>query len=114
MGGEACEDMVTHFRVPLDRLLVWLPLAGGALYAAMVLMRDRTDGPRRCPGFQLRDPVRSALRMGVWLGEKALEGFLGIARLLLSVLLEASAEVGEWYLRRRPDMQENIRSRFLV
>jgi hypothetical protein len=45
---------------------------------------------------------------------KALEGFLGISRLLLRVLVEASAEVGDWYLRRRADMQENIRSRFLV
>lgn len=80
----------------------------------MVLMRHRTDGPSRCPGFQLRDPFRSAQRIGVWLGVKALEGFLGISRLLLRVLVEASAEVGDWYLRRRADMQENIRSRFLV
>lgn len=104
--------MVTHFRVLLDRLMMWLPLAGGALYSGMVVMRHRTDGPRCCPGFQFRDPVRSARRIGVWLGVKAREGFLGIARLLLSVLVEASAEVGEWYLRRRTDMREKIRSRF--
>jgi len=106
--------MVTHFRVLLDRLLMWLPLAAGTPYAGMVLMRYRPDGPRCRPGFQLRDPARSAQSIVVWLGVKALDGFLGIARLLLSVLLEASAEVGEWYLRRRHDMHENIRSRFLM
>ena len=112
MGGEAHDDMVTHLRVLLDRLLMWLALAAGALYAGMVVMRYCTDEPCFCPAFQLRNPVRSAERLGVWLGVKALEGFLGIARLLLSVLLEASAEVGEWYLRRRTDMLEKIRSRF--
>jgi len=112
MGGEAYEDMVTHFRVLLDRSLMWLALAAGALYAGMVVMRHCTDGPYCCPAFQRRNPVRSTERLGVWLGVKALEGFLGITRLLLGVLLEASAEVGEWYLRRRIDMLEKIRSRF--
>ena len=112
MGGEAHEDMITHFRVLLDRLLVWLPLAAGALYAGMVVMRYRTDEPCFCPAFQLRNPARSVEGLAVWLGVKALEGLLGIARLLLNVLLEASAEVGDWYLRRRTDMREKIRSRF--
>jgi hypothetical protein len=114
MGREAHENMVTHFRVLLDHSLLWLALAAGVLYAGMVVMRHCTDGPHCCPVLQLRDPVRSAQRLGVWLGVKALEGFLGLARLLLSVLLEASAEVGEWYLRRRTDMRGKIRSRFLV
>jgi hypothetical protein len=112
MGGEAYENMVTHFRVLLDRSLLWLALAAGALYVRMVVMRHCTDGPYCCPSLQLRDPVRSAQRIGVWLGVKALEGLLRIARLLLNMLLEASAEVGDSYLRRRTDMLEKIRSRF--
>jgi hypothetical protein len=112
MGGEAYENMVTHFRVLLDRSLLWLALAAGALYAGMVVMRYRIGEPCFCPAFQLRSPVRSAERLGVWLGVKALEGLLGIAKLLLNVLLEASAEVGDWYLRRRTDMLKQIRSRF--
>ncbi len=48
----------------------------------------------------------------VWLGVKALGGFLGIATVLLNLLLEASAEVGEWYIRVRPAARESIRSRF--
>jgi len=28
--------------------------------------------------------------------------------------MEASAEVGEWFMRRNPTVQESIRSRFLV
>jgi hypothetical protein len=45
---------------------------------------------------------------------KALEVFLEIARVLLTMLVEASAELGEWLMRRNPAVQENIRSRFLV
>jgi len=112
-AGEAHEDMVTYLSVLLCRLLAWLPLAAGALYARMVIKMYRTDGPRCRPGFRLRDPARSAQHLAVWLGVKALEGLLGIARALLSMVVEASAEVGEWLMRRSPAMLEDIRSRFL-
>jgi hypothetical protein len=45
---------------------------------------------------------------------KVLEGCLRIAKSTLNTLLEASAEVGEWLMRRSPAVQESIRSRFLV
>jgi len=45
---------------------------------------------------------------------KVLEACLQVARAVFNVLLEASAEVGEWFIRVSPAVQESIRSRFLV
>jgi hypothetical protein len=50
----------------------------------------------------------------VWLGVKVLDACLRFASAILNMLLEASAEVGEWFIRRSPAMQESIRSRFLL
>jgi hypothetical protein len=80
----------------------------------MVLMRHHTDGPHYRLSFDLRDPARSVVHLVVWLGVKILEACLWFARTILNMLLEASAEVGEWFMRRSPAVQESIRSRFLV
>jgi len=50
----------------------------------------------------------------VWLGVKVLAACLRFAGAVFNMLLEASAEVGEWFMRRSPTVQESIRSRFLV
>jgi hypothetical protein len=50
----------------------------------------------------------------VWLGVKVLDACLRFASAIFNMLLEASAEVGEWVLRRNPAVQQSIRSRFLV
>jgi len=50
----------------------------------------------------------------VWLGVKVLGGCLRIARAILNMLLEASAEVGEWFIRVSPAVRKSIRSRFRV
>jgi hypothetical protein len=50
----------------------------------------------------------------VWLGVKVLKACLRIARIVLNMLLEASAEVGEWFIGLIPAVQESVRSRFLV
>ena len=52
--------------------------------------------------------------MVVWVGVKVLGGCLQIARAILNMLLEASAEVGEWFIRVRPAVLKSIRSRFRV
>jgi hypothetical protein len=52
--------------------------------------------------------------LAVWLGVKVLEACLRFARAILNMLLEASAEVGEWFIRRTLAVQESVRSRFLV
>ena len=95
-------------------LLTWLAVAAGALYAGMVLMKYRTDGPRYRLSFELRDAARSMRNLVVWLGVKVLDAWLRFAGAIFNMLLEASAEVGEWFMRRSPAVQQSIRSRFLV
>lgn len=84
------------------------------LYGGLVLMVYRTDGPR----FQLRvnwqDPFRSAPQLMVWLGVRALAAIVRIGSGTWDMLSEASADLGEWYVRRRGPAAEAIfRSRFL-
>ena len=106
--------MVTYLSIVFGRLLTWLAVAAGALYAGMVLMRYRTDRPHYRLSFELRDPARSVQHLVVWLGVKVLAACLRFARAILNILLEASAEVGEWFMRRSLTVQESIRSRFLL
>jgi hypothetical protein len=89
-------------------------LAGGVLYARLVVMSYRTNGPHYRLRIDPKDPARSAERLLVWLGVKALALGARIAVPLFGMLAEASAEVGEWFLRHRtPQTQASIRSRFL-
>ena len=112
--GKGEQKMLTYLSLLLGHLMSWLAVAAAALYAGMVLMKYRTDGPRYRLNFNLQDPARSAQHLVVWLGVKILEGCVRIARPILNTLLEASAEVGEWLIRRSPAVQESVRSRFLV
>ncbi|MGD0922997.1 MAG: hypothetical protein ABSA70_14735 [Terriglobia bacterium] len=84
------------------------------LYAGLVLMAYRTEGPR----FQLRadwqGPFRSAPQLLVWLGVRALAAIVRIGTGTWDMLSEASADLGEWYVRRRgPEAEAIFRSRFL-
>jgi hypothetical protein len=106
--------MVTYLSIVFDHLLNWLAVAVGALYAGMVLMRYRTEGPHYRLSFELRDPAWSVVHLVVWLGVKVLQACLWCGKAILNMLVEASAEVGEWFMRRSPPVQESIRSRFLV
>jgi hypothetical protein len=106
--------MVTYLSIVFRHLLTWLAVAAGALYAGMVLITYYTEGPNCRLSFELRDPARSAVHLVVWLGVKVLQACLWLAGAILNMLLEASAEVGEWFLRRSPAVQESIRSRFLL
>ena len=76
-------------------------LAGVALYAGLVLMSFRTEGAHLRPQVDLRNPAHSAERLAVWLGVMALAlAKRGTAK-VFGMLSEASAEVGEWFLRLR-------------
>jgi hypothetical protein len=107
-------QMVTDLSLLLGHLMTWLAVAAAALYAGIVLIRYRTDGPRQRLNFNLQTPAWSAQHLAVWLGVKGVEVCVRIGRPILNTLLEASAEVGEWFMRRSPAMQESIRSKFLV
>jgi hypothetical protein len=92
-----------------------LLVAGVAVYAGLVLMSYRTDGPHSVLRLGLSDPARSAQRLLVWLGVKAVVAVMRIARGFFNALSEASAEVGEWFIRRRdPEVQAAVRSRFMI
>ena len=106
--------MVTYLSMVFGHLSRWLAVPAGALYAGMVLMRYRTDGPHYRLNLELRGPGRWLVHLVVWLGVKVLDVCLRFAGAILNMLLEASAEVGEWFIRRSPAMQESIRSRFLL
>ena len=106
--------MLTYLSVLFGHLMTWLAVAAGVLYAGMVLMRFRTDRPHYRLSFDLREPGRSVEHVVIWLGVKALEGCLRMARSIWNVLLEASAEVGEWLIHLSPAVRESVRSRFLV
>jgi hypothetical protein len=106
--------MVQYLNIVSAHLLKWLAVAAGAIYAGMVLMRYRMDRPNYRLSFELRDPARSLQHLVVWLGVKAFDACLRFAAAIFNMLLEASAEVGEWVLRRSPTVQQSIRSRFLV
>jgi hypothetical protein len=108
------EKMVTYLSIVFGHLLKLLALAAGAIYTGMVLMKYRTDGPRYRPNFELRDPARSMQNLVVWLGVKVLDACLRFAGAIFNMLLEASAEVGEWFMRRSPAVRQSMRSRFLV
>jgi len=106
--------MVTYLSILLGHLLSWLVVAAAALYGGAVLVSYRTAGSRYRLNLNLAEPARSTQELGVWLGVKVLDGCVRIAKSILNTLLEASAEVGEWLMRRSPAVQESIRSRFLV
>jgi len=106
--------MVTYLSLVLSRWVTLLAIVAGAIYAGMVLMSYHTDGPHYRLSFDLRDPVRSVRHLMVWLGVKVFDACLRVARAIFNMLLEASAEVGEWFIRRSPTVLQIMRSRFLV
>jgi hypothetical protein len=84
----------------------------GVVYAGLVAMTYVTDGPRYCPRLDLNAPLRSFERLLVWVGVKAVDGILRMSRVTLNMFSEASAEVGEWFVSRRSQKeQERFRSR---
>ena len=78
-------------------------LAGAALYTGLVLMSYLTDGPQLRPRVEWRDPAHSTKRWAVWLGVEALALVVRLATPVFGMLSEASADVGEWFLRHRHD-----------
>jgi len=92
-----------------------LAVAGVSVYTALVFKSYRNEGPRSPLRLERSAPARSAERLGVWLGVEAADIALRAARGLFNTLVEASAEVGEWYIRRRsPEVQAAVRTRFKV
>jgi len=106
--------MASYLSLVLGYTLTWLMVAAGVVYAGMVLLRYRIDGPNYRLNFEPEQPTRSVQNFAIWVGVRALDRSIRIAKPILNSLLEASAEVGEWLMRRSPAVQRSVRSRFLV
>ena len=90
-------DLHSIFGLSLRLALV----AGAAIYASRVLMSYVTTSPQLRPRLDLHEAARSAGRLAVWLGVKALALSVRAGSRILGMLSEASAEVGEWFLSSR-------------
>ena len=87
----------------------------GLLYVGLVVMGYRADGLRARPRLHSREFAASAKHLLVWLGANALGMIIRISVMLWDMLSEASAEVGEWFLRRgSPGLRQSFRSRFTI
>lgn len=71
------------------------------LYAVLVLVILRSEGPHYELRLDPHDPTRSGLRFLVWLGVRGTGTVLTALKASLDILEDASADVGEWVLRRR-------------
>lgn len=92
--------IATALQDVISGLLKLALLAGGVLYASLVLMHYRTHRARRRPRLNWRDPARSVEVLAVWLGVKATAFVARVASPIYGMLAEASADVGEWFLAR--------------
>ncbi len=84
-------------------------------YAGLAILSDRADGSRAGLRFDSRYPASSAKHLLVWLGANALAMTIRISIMLWDMLAEASAEVGEWFLRSGGSgLRQSLRSRFTI
>ncbi len=77
----------------------WICVAFGVVYAGSALMAYATDGPRYQVSLDLEDPTRLLKRLLIWLSVTAMAPILRAERSVLEILFEASAEVGELFIR---------------
>ncbi len=86
-------------------MLVWealklLLVAFSFFYASMVLISYRLNGPHYPLQFDRRDPGRSAESLAIWLGIQLVRVVVRVSKPVVDVLLDVSAELGEWVIRR--------------
>jgi hypothetical protein len=76
-------------------------IAAGLFYAGQVLIAYATQESHERPKFDAGDRLRSAERLLIWGGVMTVWVIAQLARPLIDMLSEASAEVGEWAISRR-------------
>jgi hypothetical protein len=91
-----------------------LLLAASGLYLGLVLMTYSVFGPAYPLRMNAERPLVSIERLVIWLGVRTLYLVLRFLRITWDLLRDASAEVGDWFVRRSSEnMQAAYRSRFL-
>ena len=90
-------------------------IAGGAvLYTGMVLMALRTGEEDFRPHLDWSGVARSVEQLAVWAGVRIVTWTIQAAKSLLEILTDASADLGEWFVRQRGGRFEaRVRSRYL-
>jgi hypothetical protein len=85
-----------------------------ALYSGMVLTNYAVRGSNYRVRFDFGDPAWSIKQLLVWCGVRLLAGIVRTIKAVLDLLIEASADVGEWFISTRSErVQAEFRSRFL-
>ncbi|HTV53760.1 MAG TPA: hypothetical protein VMI06_02475 [Terriglobia bacterium] len=85
-----------------------------ALYCGMVLTNYAVRGSAYRVRFDFGDPAWSIKQLLVWCGVRLLAGIVRMMKAVLDLLIEASADVGEWFISTRSErVQAEFRSRFL-
>jgi hypothetical protein len=80
----------------------------------LVLMTYVVFGPAYRLKLDAGSPLVSAERVVVWLGVKALHLLMLTVTIVWDLLSDASAEVGDWFVRRSSqEVQAAYRARFL-
>jgi hypothetical protein len=86
----------------------------GIIYLGLVLMTYTIFGPSYQLILDIEAPVRSIERLLIWIGVRILHAGVRILRASLDLLSDASAEVGDWFVRRAGrNVQAAYGSRFL-
>lgn len=85
-------------------VLAFAVLIGAAFYAVFAVLSYVTHGVGSRPAVNLQNPAVTAEKFAQWLGVSLVA--LGVRAMtpIFAMLSEASAEVGEWFLRNRPQM----------
>jgi nitrogen fixation protein len=72
----------------------------GAIYGRRVLNKYAIAGPHYLPKLDLEEPGRSIEQFLVWGGVRLLDLLIRMLGVVWQALLEASADVGEWFVTR--------------
>ena len=99
-------------------ILLWtikLAVLGiAAVYSGLVLTRYAADGAHSPLRLDLEEPARSLQQILIWSGVKVVDWFVRTLRVVLDLLAEASADVGEWFVNgRSAKVQREYRRHFL-
>lgn len=86
--------------------------AFGTVYAALVVLALRAEGWRVRRRWDWQAAARSVDGALLWLGVIAAAAGVRVARVFFDLLVESSAEVGEWFLHRCGHAELPLRSRF--
>src|SRR5579872_5349048 len=82
----------------LTTALDWAVIAGAAFYGTYVFLLYFAQGTRPRPEIDLSKPARSAEDLAVWMGVRLVAVGVRAGKPVLSMLSEASADVGDWFL----------------